>query len=157
MGGGKGASVRLALAALALAVAAMLVGWALLGEVSELSERTEQAIAIYEDGALTYAAASGATATIPQDDSCKRYTKPPERRCLAYFENGDEVMVTFDSADPTRTWSGPTPGGVLATGLFWGGIAVGIFALFWLWFTSPFYRRISRPHIPGEQPRSVED
>ena len=30
-------------------------------------------------------------------------------------------------------------GGRLAAGLFWGGIALGIFALLWLWFTSPLY------------------
>ena len=146
-----------ALAVLAAAVGASLVGWALFGPVGELSSRTERAIATFNDGALAYTTRAGEAVSIVPEDDCKLRSASPPRRCRAYFENGDEVMVTFDSANPTRTWSGPTPGGVLATSLFWGGIAVGIFALFFLWFTSPLYRRISRPHIPGEQPRSFED
>ena len=141
---------KVAFAGLAVSVAAVLAGWVLLGQVNEIANRTEQAIAIYEDETLTYATGTGALFTVPQEESCKRYGKSPSRECLAFFENGDEVVVTFDSADPTRTWKGPTPGGLTAAGLFWGGIALGIFSLFWLWFTSPWYRRLRRPEIAGQ-------
>lgn len=153
---GAGVSLKMSLAGLVVAALMIWVGWLLLNQVGDLANRTERTLAVYEDGLLTYETASGDTVTIPKDDSCKHYSEAPSRRCLARFANGDEVLVTFDSADPTRTWRGPTPGGFLATGLFWGGIAVGIFALLWLWFSSPLYRRIRRPTIPGEHPPSVD-
>ena len=149
--------MRIALAALLAAVLAGAAGFVWLERVSELADRKEDAIALYMDGTLTYTTVAGQTVTIPQEDSCKLYTKPPESECLAHYANGDEVVVTFDSAEPSRTWRGPTPGGQLAAGLFWGGIALGIFAVLWLWFTSPWYRRLRRPDIPGQASLSNDE
>ena len=148
---------RIVLVLLIMSALAGVVGWIWLERVSELAERTEEAIAVYEDGALTYTTAAGRSVTIPQEDDCKLYTQPPGRECAAHYANGDEVVVTFDAAEPTRTWTGPTPGGQMAAGLLWGGIALGIFALFWLWFTSPLYRMIRRPEIPGQTPRPPDE
>ena len=149
-------TLRLVLAGLVIAVLAVAVGLIRLGEVGELAGRTERATAAYENAALTYTTQAGETITILQADDCKRYASPPSRECELHYENGDEVIVTFDSADPTRTWKGPTPGGQMAAALLWGGIALGIFALFWLWFTSPLYRRLRRPEITGEQAPPAE-
>ena len=148
---------RIALVLLIVGALAGVAGWTWLERVSELAGRTEEAIATYKDGALTYTTAAGRSVTIPQEDDCKLYTKPPGRECTAHYMNGDEVVVTFDSADPARTWKGPTPGGQMAAGLLWGGIALGIFALFWLWFTSPLYRKFRRPEIPAQAPLSPDE
>ncbi len=148
--------MKYVLAVLLLSGVAVLAGWALLGQVGELAGRTERAVATYNDGALTFTTLAGEDVTVPREGNCKLRSSSPPRDCVAFFENGDEVVVTFDPANPTRTWSGPTPGGVLATGLLWGGIAAGIFALFYLWFTSSLYRRLGRPSIPGEGPPQAE-
>lgn len=148
---------RIVLVLLVMSALAGVVGWIWLERVSELAERTEEAIAVYEDGALTYTTSTGRSVTIPQEDDCKLYTQPPGRECAAHYANGDEVVVTFDAAEPTRTWTGPTPGGQSAAGLLWGGIALGIFALFWLWFTSPLYRKFRRPEIPAQAPLSPDE
>ncbi len=149
-------TLRWVLAGLAIAVAAVLVGLIRLEQVGELADRTERTVAVYENAMLTYSTDAGGTVTIPQPDDCKSYSPPPSRECRSRYENGDEVVISFDSADPTRTWKGPTPGGQLATALLWGGIALGIFALLWLWFASPWYRRLRRPEIAGEQSPPAE-
>ena len=148
--------LRLVLAGLVIAVLAVLAGWVQLGRVGELADRAERATAVYEGATLIYTTQTGQTVTIPQMDDCKRYAEAPSRECVLHYANGDEVVVMFDSAEPARTWKGPTPGGQAAAALFWGGIALGIFALFWLWFTSPLYRRISRPKIAGEPSPPVD-
>ncbi len=149
-------TLRWVLAGLVVAVLAMTAGLIRLEQVGELAERAERAVAVYENATLTYTTQAGQAITIPQTDDCKQYAPPPSRECRLRYANGDEVVLTFDSSDPMRNWKGPTPGGQLATGLLWGGIALGIFALLWLWFTSPLYRRIRRPEVPGEQPSSAE-
>lgn len=142
-------NMRISFAGLVVAAIAVFAGWVLLGGVGELAERTEQAIAVYEDSRLTYTTQAGQTVTIPAWTECKNFSRLTDE-CVGYYANGDEVLVTFDSAEPSRTWRGPTPGGQLAAGLFWGGIALGIFSLLWLWFTSPLYRRLRRPEIAGQ-------
>ena len=149
-------TLRWVLAGLVIAVLAVTAGLVRLEQVGELAGRAERAVAVYENATLTYATQAGQTITISQPDDCKQYAPPPSRQCRLRYANGDEVVLTFDSAEPSRTWRGPTPGGQLAAGLFWGGIALGIFALLWLWFTSPWYRRLSRPKIAGEQPPPTE-
>ncbi|MCY4582232.1 MAG: hypothetical protein OXE50_05455 [Chloroflexi bacterium] len=148
-------TLRWVFAGLVIAVLAVTAGLMRLGQVGELAERAERVVAVYENATLTYSTQAGQVITIPQTDDCKQYATPPSRECRLRFTNGDEVVLTFDSAEPMRTWRGPTPGGQLATGLLWGGIALGIFALLWLWFTSPLYRRLRRPEIPGEQSPSA--
>ncbi len=135
-------NMRISLAGLVVAAGAILWGWALLGEVGALADRAERAVAVYEDSRLTYRTQAGETVTIAAWTECKNFSRMTDR-CVGYYANGDEVVVTFDSAEPTRTWRGPTPGGRTATGLFWGGIALGVFSALWLWFTSPLYRRLS--------------
>ncbi len=149
-------TLRWVLAGLAIAVLAVIIGLIRLEQVGELADRTERTVAVYENATLTYSTEAGETFTISQIDDCKQYSRPPSRECRLRYVNGDEVVISFDSADPTRTWKGPTPGGVLATGLLWGGVALGIFALLWLWFTSPLYRRLRRPEIAGGGPPSTE-
>ena len=117
--------MKLALAALAVGLVAALVGWVWLGEVGELKLRTERSVATYEDGMLIYTTLAGTEASIPVWDECKNLGPRPANECIAYYENGDEVVITYDSAEPTNAWRGPTPNGVPATGLFWGGIAAG--------------------------------
>lgn len=147
---------RWLLAGLVIAILAVVVGLVRLEQVGELAGRTERSIAVYENAVLTFTTDAGETITIPQADDCKRYAPPPSRQCQHRYADGDEVVITFDSSDPTHTWRGPTPGGQLAAGLLWGGIALGIFALLWLWFTSPLYRRLRRPDIVSEQPPPAE-
>ena len=149
--------MKLALAAFAVGLVAALVGWVWLGEVGELKLRTERSVATYQDGMLIYTTLAGTEASIPVWNECKNLGPRPANECIAYYENGDEVVITYDSAEPTNAWRGPTPNGVPATGLFWGGIALGIFALFGIWFTSSWYRRISRPTIAGQGAPPVED
>ena len=144
-------TLRWVLAGLVIAVLAVTAGLIRLEQVGELADRAERAVAVYEDATLTYRTQAGQTVTIPQTDDCKQYSTPPSRECRLHYVNGDEVVVTFDAAEPTRTWRGPTPGGQLATGLLWGGITLGIFTLLWLWFKSPFYQRIRRPEIAAGQ------
>lgn len=143
-------TLRWLLAGFVIAVLAVTVGLIRLEQVGELASRTERTVAVYESATLTYTTDAGETITIPQTSDCKRWSSPPSRDCELRYVDGDEVIVTFDSAEPSRTWKGPTPGGQLAAGLLWGGIALGIFALLWLWFTSPWYRRLSRPKMVGE-------
>ncbi len=147
---------RWVLAGLVIAVLAVAVGVIRLEQVGELASRAERTVAVYENATLTYTTRAGEAITITQTDDCKNYSPPPSRECRSRYENGDEVVLAFDSAEPTRTWKGPTPGGQMATALLWGGIALGIFALLWLWFTSPWYRRLKRPKIAGEQPSPTE-
>ncbi|MDE2837873.1 MAG: hypothetical protein OXL97_10280 [Chloroflexota bacterium] len=149
-------TLRWVLAGLAIAVLAVVVGLIRLDQVGELADRTDRAVAVYENATLTYATRAGETITIAQTDDCKQYARPPSRDCRQRYADGDEVVISFDSADPTRTWKGPTPGGQLATGLLWGGMALGIFALLWLWFASPLYRRLRRPEIAGQQAPPAE-
>ena len=149
-------TLRWVLAGLAVAVLSVTVGLIRLEQVGELADRTERAVAVYEDATLTYRTQAGETIIISQTDDCKQYSRPPSRECRQRYVNGDEVVISFDSANPTRTWKGPTPGGQLAAGLLWGGIALGIFALLWLWFASPLYRRLRRPEIAGQQTPPAE-
>lgn len=149
-------TLRWLLAGLVVAALAVTVGLIRLEEVGELADRTERAVAVYENATLTYTTDAGETIKISHTDDCKRYSPSPPRNCELRYENGDEVIVTFDSSDPTRTWKGPTPGGQMAAALLWGGIALGIFALLWLWFTSPLYRRLRRPEIASEQSSPAE-
>lgn len=149
-------TLRWVLAGLVIAVLAVTVGLVRLEQVGELAGRAERTIAVYENATLTYTTEAGQTITIPQPDDCKRYATPPSRECRLRYADGDEVVISLDSADPTRTWKGPTPGGQLATGLLWGGIALGIFALLWLWFSSPLYRRIRRPETANGQTPPAE-
>ena len=144
-------TLRWVLAGLAVAVLAVTAGLIRLEQVGELADRTERTTAVYQDATLTYTTQAGERFTIPQTDDCKQYATPPSRECRQWYANGDEVVISLDSAEPTRTWKGPTPGGQLAAGLLWGGIALGIFALLWLWFTSPLYQRLRRPDMPGQQ------
>lgn len=149
-------TLRWVLAGLVVAVLAMTVGVIRLEQVGELADRTERAVAVYENATLTYTTKAGETISIPQADDCKQYARPPSRECRLRYADGDEVVISFDATEPTRIWKGPTPGGQLATGLLWGGIALGIFALLWLWFTSPLYRRLRRPEIAREHSPPTE-
>ena len=145
--------MRIALAGLVLAVIAIAIGWTLSERVQGIADRAEQAMAIYENGMLTFTTSAGEIISVPREDPCKFYSKPPASTCIAFYANGDEVAIAYDSADPEHTWFGRlVPGGYGPTLLLWGGIALGIFSLLWLWFASPCYQKLRRPEIAGQAP-----
>lgn len=141
----EGFQVRPKHALVALFIASVLItlGSILLRDIGQLAERTEYSMATYAEGTLTFETLEGNEVVIARDDRCKRRTPGPSGKCLLYFENGDNVVVTYDSASPSYTWIGPTPGGFRAVMLFWGGTTLWIFAALWLIFTCPWYRRLS--------------
>lgn len=149
-------NMRISFAGLVVAAIVIFAGWAWLGVVTELAERSERSMAVYEDSRLTYTTQAGHTVTIPAWTECKNYSRRTDE-CIGYYQDGDEVLVTFDSAEPSRTWRGPTPGGQAAAALFWSGIALGVVAFLSLWFTSPLYRRIRRPEITGQASLSNDE
>ena len=149
-------NMRISFAGLVVAAIVIFAGWAWLGVVTELADRAERSMAVYEDSRLTYTTQAGQMVTIPAWTECKYYSRRADE-CVTYYADGDEVVVTFDSAEPSRTWRGPTPGGQAAAALFWSGIALGVIAVLSLWFTSPLYRRIRRPEIAGQAPLSNDE
>ena len=136
--------MRHALVGLIIAAAMILYGAFSLNKVHEVSERTEYSMATYTAGHLTFLTTNGFEVSNPREDQCKYRTARPENKCLLYFSDGDKVVVTYDSSDPTHTWLGPTPGGFTAVVYLWGGVGVGIFATLWLVFTSKWYQQLSR-------------
>ncbi len=136
-----------AIIALTVAVCFMLLGTLLLNNVGNLAERTESSMATYEDGKLTFEAKDVRNVVVAREDPCKRRGPRPANKCLLFFENGDDVVVTYDSENPSRTWLGPTPGGLTAVTILWSGIALAIFAALWLVFTSRWYRRLTSSSI----------
>lgn len=151
-------SMRTAFAGLVISALAATAGWTWLIRVEAVADRSAQALAVYQDGALLFTTAGGEPASVPQPDPCKFYEKPPSRACVAYYANGDEVFLYYDSADPAQTWFGATaPGGYGPALLFWSGVAGGVFSLLWLWFASPWYRRLRRPALPSAPPPLSED
>ena len=149
--------MRTAFAGLLVAALAIAAGWIWIARVEAVADRSAQAMAVYEDGTLAFATDAGELARVPQADRCKFYEKPPSRACVAFYANGDEVLISYDSADPTRTWFGATPpGGYEPTLLLWGGVSIGVFSLIWLWFTSPWYKRLRPPSAAGRPPPAGE-
>ncbi len=146
---------RHAFAGLIIAAAMILFGAFSLNQVHELAERTEYAMATYTAGNLTFLTSDGLKFTNPRQDRCKFRSARPENKCLAYFRDGDKVVVTYDSSDPTHTWLGPTPGGFTAVAYLWGGVGVGIFASLWLVFTSKWYQKLSHA-IAGYKPKNSD-
>ena len=151
-------SMRTAFAGLLIAALAIAAGWIWVGRVESLADRSAQAMAVYQSGTLAFTTGEGETVAVPQADRCKFYEKPPSRACVAFYADGDEVLVSYDSANPARTWFGSTaPGGYAPTLLLWSGVAAGIFSLLWLWFTSPCYKRLRPPAAAGERSPAAED
>tara|TARA_Y100001936_G_scaffold164071_1_gene160294 strand:- start:3840 stop:4328 length:489 start_codon:yes stop_codon:yes gene_type:complete len=138
---------RHAFAALLVAICITLMGLLLLNNVGKLADRTESSMATYSDGKLSFQTTEGRNVVVIRDDPCKRRGPRPANKCLLFFENGDNVIVTYDAENPSRTWLGPTPGGWAAVSILWGGIALAIFAGLWLVFTSKLYRRITSSSI----------
>lgn len=64
-------SMRTAFAGLLISALAATAGWALLARVDALSDRSVQALAVYQDGALLFTTAEGEPASVPQPDPCK--------------------------------------------------------------------------------------
>ena len=98
-------NMRLSFVGLVVAAIAIFAGWVLLGGVGELADRTEQAVAVYEDSRLTYTTQAGQAVTIPAWTECKNFSRLTDE-CIGYYANGDEVLVTFDSAEPSRPRGG---------------------------------------------------
>jgi hypothetical protein len=74
---------------------------------------------------------------------CRRTEPPPGRGCLERYENGDEVRLSYDSADPRDVWMGQTPGGGYPTMMLYGGMTLVTFGVIWLWFIAglPWVKR----------------
>lgn len=125
------------------AVGLLLFTWGSiwLGQTGDLAERTEQAIGVLAGGSVQFTDSSGAVITAALPTDCKRRAKNG-RGCRAFFEDGDEVLVWYDAANPERIWYGSTPGGFWAAVFLFIGTSLSIGGLLGLWFETPWYRRL---------------
>ena len=130
--------------ALATVLGVMMTVWGSvwLGDVGDLERRTGQTLAVVDQGRLRFTASDGASVTTQLETDCRRRVRSPGRGCAAYFEDGDEVLISYDTADPQNIWYGSTPGGFLAAVLLYGGITFAVAGGLALWFVSPWYNRI---------------
>ena len=115
------------LASLAVGVLFIFLGMALLENVGELRDRTEQRVAVVENAQVRFTSLAGREYLVPLQDSCKRAEPPPKRGCIARYVTGDEVLVWYDSSNPTHMWKGSTPGGGTATAFLYAGIILVTF------------------------------
>ena len=120
--------------ALVLGAVLIGIGLMLLADVGELTDRTEQSVATIQDGTFSFTTIDGVGYSLPLKENCKRAEPTPRRGCLEFYENGDEVLVWYDAADPAHTWQGATPGGGMATVVLYGGIVLATFAFVALYF-----------------------
>ena len=126
-------------------------GMILIEKVGGLSDRTERVIALIEEEAINFTTLSGIEYKLPLgDNNCKRAEPPPRRGCLELYEEGDEVLVWYDAANPSHTWEGSTPGGGLATGFLYGGIVLVVIALV------TFYMVLLQPRVKAAGTRANE-
>jgi hypothetical protein len=114
---------------LILGILLILLGLVLLSTVGDLNERTEQVVATVGAGTLQFTTLAGVDYELELTDTCKRAEPPPRRGCIEHYAPGDEVLVWYDSADPTHTWEGSTPGGGRATGALYAGIVLVVLAV----------------------------
>jgi hypothetical protein len=114
---------------IALGVLLIFLGLAMLDDVGLLRDRTEQRVAVIQDGTFNFTTIAGVDYVLPLDDDCKRAEPPPKRGCIERYQIGDEVLIWYDSAEPTHTWKGSTPGGGIATGVLYSGIILIVFAV----------------------------
>ena len=129
----------------------LVTGLSLLEGVGELRDRTEQTIAIVEADAINFTTRAGIDYALPlEGNNCKRAEPPPRRGCIETYQVGDEVLVWYDSADPSHTWEGSTPGGGIATSALYAGIVLLVFA-----FVS-LYMALIHPRIKAASVRVNE-
>lgn len=84
---------------------------------------------------LAYATWAGQLVTVPLITDCKEKRRPPRSGCIAYFEDGDEVLISYDPDYPSDVWIGLVPGGGKATLALAAGIAMvvtGVLGLWWM-------------------------
>ena len=77
-------NMRISFAGLVVAAIVIFAGWAWLGVVTELAERAERSMAMYEDSRLTYTTQAGQTVTIPAWTECKYYSRRADE-CVTYY------------------------------------------------------------------------
>ena len=143
--------------AVVLGTALLVVGRAWINDVGELHDRSERVIGTVKDGSLEFTTVSGRSIVVVLEDDCKFGEPPPGRGCLERFENGDEVLVWYDSADPTHTWVGTAPGGGGAAFVLYLGIVLTLIGSMYLWFIfvhPPLARWIARMKGNDEVPRT---
>ena len=129
----------------------VVTGLMLLERVGELRDRTEQTIAVIEADAINFTTRAGVEYSLPlEGNNCKRAEPPPRRGCIETYQVGDEVLVWYDSADPSRTWEGSTPGGGIATGSLYAGIVLLVIAFVTL------YMALVHPRIKAASVRVNE-
>ena len=141
-------SIRASYPLFAIALGAVLVaaGAVWLSNVGALSDRTELATALMSpEGTLRFTTTSAEQITVALGDNCKRRTgAPPGRRCVEYLQPGDEVLLRYDTSDPTHVWRGSTPSGGSAAALLYAGISLITVGTIGLWYVSGVPRRLRR-------------
>jgi hypothetical protein len=115
---------RYAVFAIIIGAALTVVGGFIITEIGELSDRTQQAVAVVEGDTARFVTIDGADVVILMGDRCKRRVPAPGRGCAVPFKVGDEFLLRYDEADPRHVWSGATPGGGRATGMLYAGISL---------------------------------
>ena len=127
-----------------LGIVLTVAGAAWLSDVGALRERTLGAVAtVSADGSLVFTTARGEVVAAVLGDNCKqRVSAPPGRRCVVYFEAGDEVILQYDAADPQHVWHGTTPGGFVPTITLYAGITVLTSSLLMLWWAAGMPQRL---------------
>ena len=102
--------IRDAMIALVVGVGLIVYSLIALRPVDALRARTEQRVATVQDSQLYFTTISGQDIAVPLIAECKR-RDPAGHGCIEPYQNGDQVLITYDSANPTHVWNGATPGG----------------------------------------------
>ncbi len=141
-----------------LGVALTVAGSLWLSDVGDLRERTASAVAtVSADGSLVFTAADGVVVATVLGDGCKqRVSTPPGRSCAVYLEEGDEVVLQYDTADPQHVWHGTTPGGVAPTLTLYAGIIALTTSLILLWWATGMPQRLRALMRPIERLRATD-
>ena len=134
------------LLALVLGVALVVGGTVWLSRVGALSDRSDLAVAVLSDeNFLEFATHDGAQVAVVMGENCKRMVGSfAGRRCVEFLQPGDEVLLRYDTENPTHIWTGLTPGGGLATVLIYVGISIITVGIIALWYASRMQWRLRR-------------
>ena len=132
---------RLLIAMAATGLLLTVWGGVWLGRIGDLAERTAQTVAVVDGGMLRFTPGSGGEIVTELDTECKRRARSGGG-CEAFFEEGDEVLIWYDRANPENVWYGTTPGGFWAAALMVLGVSLLVAGLLALWFETPWYHRL---------------
>jgi hypothetical protein len=116
----------------------LAIGINVASEANALFARTQSAVATVDlvDRQLHFTTWGGQQVSAPLITDCKESQRPPRTGCIARFEQGDQVLISYDAEEPSHVWVGNTPGGGTATLLLAVGVAMlvaGGLVLWWTW------------------------